>query len=189
LRNIHPHIGVKRTNMVKADYEAVKNHNYVSNREFSCGLVEVVGNRIKLDINSEFLTISESGCTGIISLDSGDDAANIDKMMAAAGYFAELAQDLRQAAKLYQSQTPGSVTSVEVEAKPRNQQQQAEHLEKIHDILEHMPEEEKSIYQGFGFSERAKMYKMVDYEADPVKMQAIIYAMIKDISEKNSCQA
>ena len=46
--------------MVKADYEAVKNHNYVSNREFVCGLVEVIGNRIKLNINSEFLTISES---------------------------------------------------------------------------------------------------------------------------------
>lgn len=31
--------------MVKADYEAVKNDNYVSNREFVCGLVEVTGNR------------------------------------------------------------------------------------------------------------------------------------------------
>jgi hypothetical protein len=174
--------------MVKADYEAVKYHTCVSDREFVCGLVEVAGNRIKLNINSEFLTTSESDFTGIIPLDSGDDAANLDKMMAAAGYFTQLAQDLRQAAKLYQSQIPGSVTSVEVEAKPRNQQQQAEHLEKIHAILEHMPEEEKSIYQGFGFSERAKMYKMVDYEADPVKMQAMIYAMIKDISGKKSRQ-
>ncbi|MBL0224836.1 MAG: hypothetical protein IPQ16_04430 [Geobacteraceae bacterium] len=175
--------------MVKADCETVKNHNYVSNREFACGLVEVIGNRIKLNINSEFLTISESDFTGIISLDSGDDTANIDKMMAAAGYFAELAQDLRQAAKLYQSQIPGSVTLVEVEAKPRNQHQQAEHLEKIHAILEQLPEEEKSIYQRFGFSERAKMYKTIDYEADPVKMQAIICAIIKDISEKKGCQA
>ena len=174
--------------MVKAYYEAVKNHNYVSNREFVCGLVEVIGNRIKLNINSEFLTISESGFTGIIPLDSADDAANIDKMRAAAEYFAELAQDLRQAAKLYQSQKPETVMPVEAEAKPRNQQQQAEHLEKIHAILEQLPEEEKAIYQGFGFSERARMYKMIDYETDPVKMQAIICTMIKDISEKKSCQ-
>jgi hypothetical protein len=175
--------------MVNADYAAVKNHNYVSNREFVCGLVEVIGNRIKLNINSEFLTISESGFTGIIPLDYADDAANIDKMRAAAEYFAELAQDLRQAAKLYQSQKPGTVTPVEAEAKPRNQQQQAEHLEKIHAILEQLPEEEKAIYQRFGFSERARMYKMIDYETDPVKMQAIICTMIKDISEKKSCQA
>ena len=175
--------------MVKADYATVKNHNYVSNREFVCGLVEVIGNRIKLNINSEFLTLSESGFTGIIPLDSGDDAANIEKMMAAAEYFAELAHDLRQAAQLYQSGKPESVTPVEAEAKPRNQQQQTEHLEKIHAILEQLPEEEKAIYQRFGFSERAKMYKMVDYETDPVKMQAIICTMIKDISEKKSCQA
>lgn len=170
--------------MVKADYEAVKNPNYVSNREFVCGLVEVNGNRIKLNVNSEFLTISESGFTGIIPLDSGDDAASIDKMRAAAEYFAELAQDLRQATKLYQSQKPETVTPVEAEAKSRNQHQQAEHLEKIHTILEQLPEEEKAIYQRFGFGERARMYKMIDYETDPVKMQAIICTMIKAISEK-----
>jgi hypothetical protein len=170
--------------MVKADYAAVKNHNYVSNREFVCGLVEVIGNRIKLNINSEFLTLSESGFTGIIPLDSGDDAANIDKMRAAAEYFAELAQDLRQATKLYQSLESDAVTPVEAEAKPRNQQQQAEHLEKIHAILEQLPEEEKAIYQGFGFGERARMYKMIDDETDSVKMQTTICAMIKAISEK-----
>ena len=175
--------------MVMADDNAVKNHNYVSDREFVCGLVEVIGNRIKLNINSEFLTLSESGFTGIIPLVSGDDAANIDKMRTAAEYFAELAQDLRQAVKLYQSQKPESVTPVETEGKPRNPQQQAEHLEKIHAILEQLPEEEKAIYQRFGFSERARMYKMVDYETDPVKMQAIICTMIKAISEKKSCQA
>ena len=172
--------------MVKADYAAVKNHNYVSNREFVCGLVEVIGNRIKLNVNSEFLTLSESGFTGTIPLDSADEAANIDKMRAASGYFAELAQDLRQAAQLYQSNKPQSVTPVEAEAKPRNQQQQAEHLEMIHAILEQLPEEEKAIYQRFGFGERARMYKMIDYETDPVKMQAIICTMIKDISEKKS---
>jgi hypothetical protein len=171
--------------MVKTDYETVKNHNYVSNREFVCGLVEVSGNRIKLNVNSEFFTISETGFTGIIPLDSGDEAASIDKMRAAAEYFAELAQDLRQAAKLYQSQGPEAVTPVEAEAKPRNPQQQAEHLEKIHTILEQLPEEEKAIYQRFGFGERARMYKMMDYETDPVKMQAIICTMIKAISEKN----
>ena len=175
--------------MVKADNEAVKNHNYVSNREFVCGLVEVIGNRVKLNVNSEFLSISESGFTGIIPLDSGDDAESIAKMRAAAEYFAELAQDLRQAAKVYQSGKPGTVTPVEAEAKPRNQQQQAEHLEKIHAILEQLPEEEKAIYQRFGFAERARMYKMIDYETDPVKMQAIICATIKTISEKKSCQA
>jgi hypothetical protein len=174
--------------MVKADYEAVKNHNYVSNREFVCGLVEVIDNRIKLKVNSEFLTISESGITGIIPLDSGDDAASIDKMRAAAEYFAELAQDLRQATKLYQSQKPETVTPVEAEAKPRNQQQQAEHLEKIHTILGQLPEEEKAIYQRFGFGERARMYKMVDYETDPVKLQAIICTVIKAISEEKGDQ-
>jgi hypothetical protein len=172
--------------MVKADYEAVKNHNYVSNREFVCGLVEVIDNRIKLKVNSEFLTISESGITGIIPLDSGDDAASIDKMRAAAEYFAELAQDLRQATKLYQSQKPETVTPVEAEVKPRNQQQQSEHLEMIHTILEQLPEEEKAIYQRFGFGERARMYKMVDYETDPVKMHVIICTMIKAISEEKS---
>ena len=175
--------------MVKADYVAVKNNNYVSNREFVCGLVEVIDNRIKLNVNSQFLTISESDFTGIIQLDSGDEVANIDKMRAAAEYFAELAQDLRQATKLYQSQKPETVTSVEVEAKPRNQHQQAEHLEKIHAILEQLPEEEKAIYQGFGFGEWARMYKMMDYEPDPVKMRAIICTMIKAISEEKSCQA
>jgi hypothetical protein len=173
--------------MVKADYEAVQNHNYISNREFVCGLVEVIGNRIKLKVNSEFLAISESGI--IIPLDSEDDAASIDKMRAAAEYFAELAQDLRQATKLYQSEKPESVTPVEAETKPRNQQQQAEHLEKIHAILEQLPEEEKAIYQGFGFGERARMYKMIDYETDPVKMQAIICNMIKALSDKKGCQA
>ena len=175
--------------MVKADHEAVKNHNYVSNREFVCGLVEVIDNRIKLKVNSEYLTISASGITGIIPLDSGDDAASIDKMRAAAEYFAELAQDLRQAAKLYQSQKPETVTPVAVEAKPRNQQQQTEHLAKVHAILEQLPEEEKAIYQRFGFGERASMYKMIDYETDPVKMQAIICTMIKAISEKKGFQA
>jgi hypothetical protein len=170
--------------MVKADYSAVKNQNYVSNREFVCGLVEVNGNRIKLNVNSDFLALSESGFTGIIPLDSGDDSASIDKMRGAADYFAELAQDLRQAAQLYQSGKPDTVTPVEAGAKPRNQHQQAEHLEKIHAILEQLPEEEKAIYQGFGFGERARMYKMMDCETDPVKMQAIICAMIKDISEK-----
>jgi len=174
--------------MPKADYEAVKNRNYVSNREFVCGLVEVIGDRIKLNVNGEFLTISESGFTGIIPLDSGDEAASIDKMRAAAEYFAELAQDLRQATKLYQSQKPETVTPVEAEAKPRNQQQQTEHLEMIHAILQQLPEEEKAIYQRFGFGERARMYKMIDYETDPVKMRAIICAMIKDISEKKNCQ-
>ncbi|MFA7404127.1 MAG: hypothetical protein WC007_09040 [Pelobacteraceae bacterium] len=170
--------------MVKADNEAVKNQTYVSNREFVCGLVEVAGNRITFNVNSEFLTLSESGFTGIIPLDSGDDAASIYKMRAAAEYFAELAQDLRQAITLYQPQKPETVAPVEAEAKPRNQQQQAEHLDKIHAILEQLPEEEKAIYQRFGFGERARMYKMVDYETDPVKMQAMICTMIKAISEK-----
>ena len=168
--------------MGKADYEAVKKHNDLSNREFVCGLIEVIGNRIKLKANSEFLTISESGSTGI-QLDSQDDAANIDKMRAAAEYFAELAQDLRQAIKLYKSQDPGSVTPVEAEAKPRNPQQQAEYLQMIHTILEQLPEEEKAIYQRFGFGERARMYEMIDSETDPVKMQAKICTMIKAISE------
>ena len=175
--------------MVNADDKAEKNNNYVSNREFVCGLVEVIGNRIKFNVNSEFLTPSESGFSGIIPLDAGDDAANIDKIRAAADYFAELAQDLRQAAQLYQSGKPESVTPVEAGPTPRNQHQQAEHLEKIHAILEQLPEEEKAIYQRFGFSERARMYKMIDYETDPVKMQAIICTMIKDISEKKDCQA
>jgi len=170
--------------MLKADYEAVKKHNFVSNREFVCGLVEVIGNRINLNLNSQYLTLSDSGFTGIIPLDSGDDAASIDKMRAAAEYFAELAQDLRQAAKLYQSQKPETVTLVEAEAKPRNQHQQTEHLEKIHAILEQLPEEEKAIYQRFGFGERARMYTMIEYETDPDKLQVIICTMIKAISEK-----
>ena len=175
--------------MVKTDYEAMKNHNYVSNREFVCGLVEVIDNRVKLNVNCEFLTISEPGITGIISLDSGDDAASIDKMRAAAEYFAELAQDLRQSAKLYQSQKPETVTPVEAEAKPRNQHQQTEHLEKIHAILEQLPEEEKAIYQRFGFGERARMYKMVDYETDPVKLQTMICTVIRAISKGKGDQA
>lgn len=172
--------------MVKADYEAVRNNNYVSNREFVCGLVEVIDNRIKLNVNSEFLTLSEPGFTGIILLDPGDDAASINKMRGAADCFAALAQDLRQAAKLYQSDKPEAVAQVEAAATPRNQQQQAEHLEKIHAILEQLPEEEKAIYQGFGFGERARMYKMVDDETDPVKMQTAICAMIKAISGDKS---
>jgi hypothetical protein len=175
--------------MVNADYAAVKNHNYVGNREFVCGHVEVIDNRIKLNINSEFLTLSESGFTGIIPLDPADDAASIAKMRAAAEYFSELAQDLRQAAQMYQSDKPETATLVEAETQPRNQQQQTEHLEMIHAILEQLPEEEKAIYQRFGFGERARMYKLIDYETDPVKMQAIICAMIKDISEKKGSQA
>jgi len=101
-----------------------------------------------------------------------------------ADYFAELAQDLRQAAKIYQSQKSESVTPVETGATPRNQQQQTEHLERIHAILEQLPEEEKAIYQGFGFGERAGMYKMIDYETDSEKMQASICKLIKAISEK-----
>jgi len=169
--------------MVKADCETVKQHNDVSNREFVCGLVEVMDNRISIKVNSEFLSRSESGCT-IIPLDSGDVAANIDTMNAAAGYFAELAQDLRQAAQLYQSRKPGTDTPVEAGPRPRNQQQQSEHLEMIHAILEQLPEEEKRVYQSFGFGERARMYKMIDYETDPVTMQTIICTMIKAISDK-----
>ncbi|MDA8429538.1 MAG: hypothetical protein M0T70_09810 [Geobacteraceae bacterium] len=172
--------------MLKTDYAAVKNHTYVSNREFVCGLVEVAGNRIKLNLNSEFLTPSESGFTGSIPLDAGDDAASIATMRAAAEYFADLAHDLRQAAKLYQSQKPETPAQVAAEATPRNQHQQTEHLAQIHAILEQLPDEEKAIYQRFGFGERARMYKMVDYETDPVKMQAIICTMIKTISEKNN---
>ncbi|MDD2851218.1 MAG: hypothetical protein PHY09_04865 [Desulfuromonadaceae bacterium] len=168
--------------MAKTDCEAAKIHTGADNREFICGLVEVTGNRLKLNINSDFLTISESGFTGVIPLDSGDDAANIDKMKRAAEYFAALAQDLRQAALVYQSGKPGTGTPVDAGAKPRNQQQQAEHLNMIHAILEKLPEDEKAIYQRFGFGERAKMYKMVDYETDPVKMQAMICTMIKTIS-------
>ena len=172
-----------------SDYEAVKNHTYVGNREFVCGLVEVSGDRIKFKVNSEFLTLSESGFTGIIPLDSGDDAASIDKMRAAAEYFAELAQDLRQAATLYQSRKTGTVTPDEAEVKPRNQHQQAEHLEKIHAILEQLPEEEKAIYQRFNFGERARMYSMIEYETDLEKMKDKICTMIKAISEKKGCQA
>ncbi len=175
--------------MVTSDYVAVKNSNFVSNREFVCGLVEVSDNRIKLNVNSEFLTISESGITGIIQLYSADEDASIDKMRAAADYFDGLAQDLRQAAKLYQSQKTEPVTPVEAEAKPRNQHQQTEHLERIHAILEQLPEEEKAIYQGFGFGERAGMYKMIDYETDSEKMQASICKLIKAISEKKGCQS
>jgi hypothetical protein len=109
-------------------------------------------------------------------------------MRAAADYFAELAKDLRQATKLYQSQKPESVTPVEAEVNPKNQQQQAEHLAMIHNILEQLPEEEKAIYQRFSFGERARMYKMIDYETDLVKMQAIICTMIKAISEKKGDQ-
>jgi hypothetical protein len=175
--------------MAKTDNEAVKNHTYVSNREFVCGRVEVIDKRIKLNVNSQFHTLSESGATGIIPLDSGDEAVSIDKMRAAAEYFAELAYDLRQAAKVYQSQKPEEITPVEAAAKPRNQQQQSEQLEKIHAILEQLPEEEKAIYQMFGFGERASMYKMLDDETDPVKMQATMCTMIKAISEKKRNQS
>ena len=51
-----------------ADYESVKNNNYVSNREFVCGLVEVAGNRIKFKVSSELLATSESGFSGIFPL-------------------------------------------------------------------------------------------------------------------------
>jgi len=170
--------------MVKTYYDEIKDHSYVSNREFTCGLVEVIDGRIKLNLNSEFLTVSESGFTGIIPLDSSDDAASIDKMRGAADYFAKLAQDVRQAAKLYQSQKPETAAPTEAEPRPRNQQQQTEHLEKIHAILEQLPEEERAIYQRFGFGERAEMYKLMDDETDPVKMQAMIYTMIKAISKK-----
>jgi hypothetical protein len=175
--------------MAKTDDAAVKNQNDVSNREFVCGLIELSGNRIKFKVNSEFLTMSESDFTGIIPLDCGDDVANLDKMKATAEYFAELAQDLRRATKLYQAGNPETVTPVAAEARPKNQQQQAEHLEMIHAVLEQLPEAEKAIYQRFGFGERARMYKMVDYETDPVKMQAIICTMIKAISEEKGCQA
>ena len=175
--------------MVMSHNSSVKNHDYINDREFVCGLDEVVGDRIKLEVKSEFLTLSETGFTGIIPLDSGDDAASIEKMRAAADYFAELAQDLRQASKLYQSQNPGTVTPVVVESMPRNQQQQTEHLERIHALLEQLPEEEKAIYQMFNFSERAKMYKMIDYETDPVKMQAILCTTIKTISGEKGYHA
>ncbi|HIJ97252.1 MAG TPA: hypothetical protein HPP94_16265 [Desulfuromonadales bacterium] len=171
--------------MEKTEYEAVKNHTSISNREFVCGLVEVHGDRIKFKVNNEFLSLSESGFTGIIPLDSENEAANIGKMNAAADYFAELAHDLRQAVQLYHPRKPETVTPVKAEPTLRNHHQQAEHLEKIHSILEKLPDEEKAIYQKFGFGERAKMYKMVDYETDPAKMQAIMCTMIKDISEKN----
>lgn len=168
--------------MVKADDAAAKNHNYVSNRKFVCGLVEVSGNQIKLNLNKDFLITLESDFTGIIPLDLGDEAANLDKIQAAAEHFAELAQDLGQATRLYQSEKPAPATPVE--ARPRNQQQQAEHLEMIHAILGELPEEEKALYRGFGFGERAEMYKMIDYETDPVKMQTIICTMIKAIAAK-----
>ena len=170
--------------MAKADDAAVKEQNDGSNRKFACGLIELGGNRIKFKVNSEFLTKSESDLTGIIPLDCEDDVANLDKMKAAAEYFAELAQDLRQVIKLYQAENPETVTPVAAEASPRNQQQQTEHLEMIHAILEQLPEAEKALYQRFGFGERARMYKMVDYECDPVKMQALICTMIKAISDE-----
>jgi hypothetical protein len=169
--------------MEKADYEAVKNHNDVSNREFVCGLVEVTSNRVTLNVNSEFFTISESRVTGIIPLDSGDEASSIDKMKAAADYFAELSQDLRQATQLYQSREPETVTPSTVASNPRNQHQQTEHLEKIHFILEQLPEEERAIYQKLGFGDRARMYKIIDDEKDPVKMEALICSAIRAISE------
>lgn len=171
--------------MEKAQIEIVESNKYVNNRKFICGLVEVTDNRIKLNLNSEFLGITEFGINSIIPLDSENESASIDKMRAAAEYFAKLTQDLRQAAQLYNSQKPETDKPVEAEAKTRNQQQQAEHLEKIHIILEELPEKEKSIYQGFGFGERARMYKLVDDETDPVKMQGNICKMIKAISEGN----
>jgi len=58
----------------------------------------------------------------------------------------------------------------------------------IHAILEQLPEEEKAIYQRFGFGERARMYKMIDYETDPVKMQAVICTTIMAISEKSASE-
>ena len=170
--------------MKKAEIEVVKSNTYVNNREFVCGLVEVIDNRIKLNLNSEFLRITEFGINGIIPLDSEDEAASIDKMRAAAEYFAELTQNLRQAAQFYNSQKPETDKPLEAEAKPRNQHQQTEHLETIHIILEKLPEEEKALYQGFSFGERARMYKLVDDETDPVKMQGIICKMIKALSKE-----
>ncbi len=170
--------------MKKSNIEVSNSNKYVSNREFVCGLVEVIDSRIKLSLNNEFLVITELGIDGIIPLDSGDEAASIDKMNAAAEYFAELTENLRQAAQFYKSKCPETDKPVEEQAKTRNQHQQSEHLEKIHTILESLPEEEKTLYQGFGFGERAKMYKLVDEETDPVKMHRIICKMIKAISEE-----
>ncbi len=170
--------------MVKADNAAMNNNANGTNREYFSGLVEVSDNIVKYKINSEFLTRSVAGFTGLIPLDAGDDVASINKMTAAAEYFAALAQDLRKAAKFYQSLKPGSDAPVAVEVKPGNQRQQSAHLEQIHALLEQLPAEEKAIYQSFGFGERARMYKMIDYDPDPVKMQAILCSMIKDISAK-----
>jgi hypothetical protein len=64
----------------------------------------------------------------------------------------------------------------------------AKHLEQIHALLGQLPEEAKAIYQSFGFGERARMYKMIDYDPDPVKMQAILCAMIKDIAANKGAQ-
>jgi hypothetical protein len=168
--------------MVKAKDSAVKNSKNVSNRNFVCGLVEVSSDRIKFKLNADFLITSESGVTGIIPLDSEDEAANIDKMQAAAEYFKSLAQDLRQAAELCQSGKTESVTPAQTEPKPLNPQQQAEHLAMIHGILEELPDVERELYQKFGFGERAELYKKIDYETDPVKLQGIVCAMIKAIA-------
>jgi hypothetical protein len=165
--------------MGKEDKETMKNHQ--GTREFVVGLVEVGSDRLKFRVKGEFLTTSESGFTGLIALDPEDEGASVDKMRAAAEFFAELAQDLRQAAKQYQSPQPETIAPDQAETLPRNPQQQAEHLEMIHGILEQLPAAEKAIYQKFGFGDRAKMYKMIDYETDPVKMQALICTMINSI--------
>jgi hypothetical protein len=170
--------------MAKTDDAAGKNQNDGSIRKFVCGLIELSGNRLKFKGNRDFFTQAEAGFSGFISLDCGDDAANLDKMKAAAEYFAALAQDLRQTITLYQGENPETVAPVAAEVRPRNQQQQAEHLEMIHAILGQLPEAEQELYQRFGFGERARLYKMVDYETDPVKMSALICAMIKAISEE-----
>lgn len=81
--------------MKKSNIEVSNSYKHVSNREFVCGLVEVIDNRIKLSLNNEFLGITDLGIDGIIPLDSGDEAASIDKMNAAAEYFAELTENLR----------------------------------------------------------------------------------------------
>lgn len=165
--------------MVKANDKAVTIPNDVNNRDFVYGLVEVTSDRIKFKLNDDFLITSESGVTGIIPLDSGDAATNIDKIQAVAEYFAALALDLQQATEIYQTGKPETGTPVEADTKPLNPQQQAERLAMIHGILEQLPAAEKVLYQRFGFGQRAELYKKIDYETDPVKLQGIICTMIK----------
>lgn len=170
--------------MEKSETEMMASNKCINRREFDCGLVEVAGNRMTLKLNREFLGIPELAGTGSITLDSEDEAASVDKMRAAADYFAELAQDIRQAVQLYDSRKPEMPKTGAAETVSRNQQQQAEHLKKIHMLIEELPEEEKAIYQGFGFSERARMYKLVDDETDPAKLQELMCATIRALSEE-----